>query len=198
MPAMNLSTPVSSHPQALGNLRRLLGAGFRSAMCAACRIGHPSHRLIACLIACLLFIAGEALASGGAKDASRAGHYLDLDDATIQQRAKEAAASGVRITCSQPKSGGGAAFQEEVSRTYLIHKGLIWVLPQDGGGPAFPSYYSVSGGVLKWRNEAIEFAVRSSRPWHEIHLGKLQEFADGNRLTGPFPCKLERGSLQGL
>ena len=115
-----------------------------------------------------------------------------------QQRAKEAAASGVRITCSQPKSGGGAAFQEEVSRTYLIHKGLIWVLPQDGGGPAFPSYYSVSGGVLKWRNEAIEFAVRSSRPWHEIHLGKLQEFADGNRLTGPFPCKLERGSLQGL
>ncbi|MFM7255224.1 MAG: hypothetical protein ACKO3C_06150 [Betaproteobacteria bacterium] len=156
-------------------------------------------RMLKCLfLGFALALSAQALASSAGKEQSRVGLYLDLDDASIQQRAKEAAAAGVRITCTQPKGGGGAAYQEEVSRTYLIHKGLIWVLLPDGGGPAFPSYYSVSGGVLKWRNEAAEFAVRSSRPWHEIHLAKLLEFADSNRLTGPFPCKVERGSLQGL
>jgi hypothetical protein len=158
----------------------------------------PARILSNLLLGCALALSAPALASSAGKEQSRVGLYLDLDDASIQQRAKDAAAAGVRITCTQPKSGGGAAYQEEVSRTYLIHKGLIWVLLPDGSGPAFPSYYSVSGGVLKWRNEAAEFAVRSSRPWHEIHLAKLLEFADTNRLTGPFPCKLERGSLQGL
>jgi len=162
------------------------------------RIPSLARMLPHLLLGCTLALSAPALASSAGKEQSRVGLYLDLDDASIQQRAKEAAAAGVRITCTQPKGGGGAAYAEEVSRTYLIHKGLIWVLLPDGGGPAFPSYYSVSGGVLKWRNEAAEFAVRPSRPWHEIHLAKLLEFADTNRLTGPFPCKVERGSLQGL
>lgn len=150
------------------------------------------------LLGVALSLVCPALQASSGKESSRAGLYLDLDDASIQQRAKEAAAAGVRITCTQPKTGGGVAHQEQISRTYLIHRGLIWVLPSDGGGPTFPSYYSLSGGVLKWRNEAAEFAVRPSRPWHEIHLGTLLEYSDSNRLSGPFPCKVERGSLQGL
>ncbi|NCZ60656.1 MAG: hypothetical protein EBX71_11080, partial [Betaproteobacteria bacterium] len=81
---------------------------------------------------------------------------------------------------------------------YVLHRGIIWVIDPDSGELVHPSAYVIEKGIVRWRNEAIGFAIRPFRPRHEIHLASLQEYADGNQLTGPFPCKLVRGSLQGL
>ena len=110
----------------------------------------------------------------------------------------EAATAGVKIQCSQAQQPSLTAHVPALSREYVLHRGLIWLVDADSGDLVHPSAYVVSQGVVRWRNEAIGFAVRPFRPRHEIHLASMQEYADGNQLTGPFPCKLVRGSIQNL
>lgn len=123
---------------------------------------------------------------------------IELDDKALQTRAREAAASGVKIQCAQAIGPTLTAHVSALSRTYVLHRGLIWFVDAESGDLVHPSAYTLSQGVIRWRNEAIGFAVRPFRPRHEIHLATMQEFSDGNQLTGPFPCKLERGNLQNL
>ncbi|HAB47211.1 MAG: hypothetical protein EBS73_01035 [Betaproteobacteria bacterium] len=129
---------------------------------------------------------------------AQASAFIDLDEQTLRTRAREAASAGVRLQCTQAYGPSLTAHVPALSRTYVLHRGLIWVMDADSGDLVHPSAYTLSQGVIRWRNEAIGFAVRPFRPRHEIHLSTMQEFADGNQLTGPFPCKLERGSLQSL
>mgnify|MGYP001381430489 CR=1 FL=1 len=129
---------------------------------------------------------------------SQASAIIDLDEKTLQARAREAAGAGVKIQCNQSYSPTLTAYVAALSRTYVLHRGLIWVVDEESDELVHPSAYEVSKGIVRWRNEAIGFAVRPFRPRHEIHLATLKEYADGNRLSGPFPCKLVRGSLQSL
>ena len=123
---------------------------------------------------------------------------IDLDEKALQAKAREAATAGVKIQCSQAQQPTLTAHVPALSRAYVLHRGLIWVVDADSGDLVHPSAYVLSQGVVRWRNEAIGFAIRPFRPRHEIHLATMQEFADGNQLTGPFPCKLVRGSIQSL
>ena len=123
---------------------------------------------------------------------------IDLDEKALQAKAREAATAGVKIQCSQAQQPSLTAHVPALSREYVLHRGLIWLVDADSGYLVHPSAYVVSQGVVRWRNEAIGFAVRPFRPRHEIHLASMQEYADGNQLTGPFPCKLVRGSIQSL
>jgi len=129
---------------------------------------------------------------------AHASSIIELDEKTLETRAREAATAGVKIQCMQSYSPTLTAHVAALSRTYVLHRGLIWVVDEESDELVHPSAYAISEGVLRWRNEAIGFAVRPFRPRHEIHLATMKEYADGNRLSGPFPCKLVRGSLQSL
>ena len=85
---------------------------------------------------------------------------IDLDEKALQAKAREAATAGVKIQCSQAQQPTLTAHVPALSRAYVLHRGLIWVVDADSGDLVHPSAYVLSQGVVRWRNEAIGFAIR--------------------------------------
>jgi len=58
---------------------------------------------------------------------------IDLDEKALQAKAREAATAGVKIQCSQAQQPTLTAHVPALSRAYVLHRGLIWVVDADSG-----------------------------------------------------------------